>query len=571
MTLISLAIIVSYIYSVAITFTGTGHGFFWELATLITIMILGHRLEMSSIQKAENALDDLAKLLPDTAEKVTADSTETVKVSELKVGNVVLVRPGANVPIDGKVIDGRSSVNEAAITGESQPVSKKKGDEVIGGTVNQDGALTIEVTKIGKDTTLAGIMQLVREAQMSQSDGQVLADKAAFILTIIAIITSVLTFIVWLLLADTYIAVERAVTVMIIACPHALGLAIPLVVAISTSLAAKNGLLVRKRDALETARNIQWVLFDKTGTLTKGEHIVTRAAYVGDEAELLPIAAGLESASEHVIGKGIVAYAKQKQLTPEKVVNFEAIAGIGVKAKYKNVTYSVVSRRYLADTSLPIPSELEQVATKAHEKGETDVYLIKDEEVLAIFTLADAIKPEAREAIESLHKMNIKIAMVTGDSKKVAMQVATELGIDTVFSEVKPGSKAEKVKELQAQNEIVAMVGDGINDAPALTQANIGIAIGAGTDIAIKSADIILTKSDPRDVVKVIHLSQATWRKMVQNLVWATGYNVVAMPLAAGVLAFAGVLLSPAAGAVLMSLSTIIVALNAQLLRRTQL
>lgn len=571
MTLISLAIIVSYIYSVVITFTGAGHDFFWELATLITIMILGHWLEMSSIQKAENALDDLAKLLPDTAEKVTADGTETVKVSELKVGDAVLVRPGANIPIDGKVTDGRSSVNEAAITGESQPVSKEKGDEVIGGTVNQEGTLTIKVTKTGEDTALAGIMQLVREAQRSQSGGQILADKAAFALTIIAIVAGVLTFIAWLLLADTYTAVERAVTVMIIACPHALGLAIPLVVALSTSLAAKNGLLIRKRDALETARTIQWVLFDKTGTLTKGEHAVTHAAYVGDEAELLRIAASIEAASEHVIGKGIVTYAKEKQITPEKVVDFKAIAGVGVKANYKDTLYSVVSRRYLTDTSLSIPAELEQVAAEAREKGETDVYLVKDKEVLAVFTLADAIKPEAKEAISSLHEMDIKIAMVTGDSEKVATQVAAELGIDTVFSEVKPGNKADKVKELQAQNEIVAMVGDGINDAPALTQANIGIAIGAGTDIAIKSADIILTKSDPRDVVKVTRLSQATWRKMVQNLIWATGYNVIAIPLAAGVLAFAGVLLSPAVGAVVMSLSTVIVALNAQLLRKIKL
>lgn len=570
MTLISLAIIVSYIYSVMITFTDTGHDFFWELATLITIMVLGHWLEMSSIQKAENALDDLAKLLPDTAEKVTADGTETVKVSELKVGDAVLVRPGANIPIDGKVTDGRSSVNEAAITGESQPISKEKDDEVIGGTINQDGALTVEVTKIGENTALAGIMQLVREAQNSQSSGQILADKAAFALTIIAIVTGILTFVAWLLLADVYIAVERAVTVMIIACPHALGLAIPLVVAISTSLAAKNGLLIRKRDALEIARNIQWVLFDKTGTLTKGEHAVTHAAYVGDEAELLRIAASIEAVSEHVIGKGIVAYAQEKQITPEKVVDFEAIVGVGVKASYKDTAYSVVSRRYITDASLSVPTELEKIAAEAHKKGETDVYLLQDEEVLAVFMLADAIKPEAKEAINSLHEMDIKIAMVTGDSEKVATQVATELGIDTVFSEVKPGNKADRVKELQAQNEVVAMVGDGINDAPALTQANIGIAIGAGTDIAIKSADIILTKSDPRDVVKVIRLSQATWRKMIQNLIWATGYNVVAIPLAAGVLAFAGVILSPAVGAVLMSLSTVIVALNAQLLRRAR-
>lgn len=572
MTLIALAIIVSYIYSVVITFTNTGHDFFWELATLITIMILGHWLEMRSIQKAENALDDLAKLLPDTAEKVTADGTKTVKVSELRVGDTILIRPGSNVPIDGKVVDGRSSVNEATITGESQPVSKEIGDEVIGGTINQDGALTIEVTKVGEDTALAGIMQLVREAQASQSGGQILADKAAFVLTIIAIVTGIITFIAWLLLADVNFAIERAVTVMIIACPHALGLAIPLVVAISTSLAAKNGLLIRKRDALETARNIQWVLFDKTGTLTKGEHVLIRAAYAGDSKELLRTAASIEAASEHVIGKGIVAYAKEKELTLETITDFKALAGIGVKATYKGDSYSVVSYRYLADNSLKIPQELEDVSNEAHQKGETDVYLVDSaNKILAVFTLADEIKPEAQEAIDDLLNMNIKVAMITGDSEKVATQVAMELSIDTVFSEVRPGSKADKVKELQANGEIVAMVGDGINDAPALTQANIGIGIGAGTDIAIKSADIILTKSDPRDVVKVIRLSQATWRKMVQNLIWATGYNIIAIPLAAGVLVFASVILSPAAGAVLMSLSTIIVALNAQLLRRIEL
>lgn len=573
MTLISLAISVSYIYSIIVTFTGTGHDFFWELATLITIMILGHWLEMNSIQKAEGALDDLAKLLPDTAEKIVKGDIKTVEVNTLKVGDVILVRPGASIPIDGKIIEGASSVNEAAITGESQPVSKRVGDEAVGGTINQDGALTVKVTKVGDKTTLAGIMQLVREAQASRSNGQALADKAAFVLTIIAVVTSILTFVVWLLLADAYIAVERAVTVMIIACPHALGLAIPLVVAISTSLAAKNGLLIRKRNALETARTVQWVLFDKTGTLTKGEHSVTRTAHSAriSKKDFLQIAASIEAASEHVIGKGIVAYAKQQDVDTVSVTDFTAIAGVGVQARYNDATYKVVNARYLEEQSLSLPTDLQDMIAKAHGKGETDVYLVKEKEVLGVFSLADEIKPEAKAAIEALHNRNIKTAMITGDSNKVAQQVAQRLYIDTVFSEVKPGDKAEKVKELQSSGEVVAMVGDGINDAPALTQADIGIAIGAGTDIAIKSADVILMRSDPRDVVKIIELSHATWNKMVQNLIWATGYNIIAIPLAAGVLAFAGILLSPAAGAILMSLSTVVVALNAQLLRKIRL
>lgn len=573
MTLISLAISVSYIYSIIVTFTSTGHDFFWELATLITIMILGHWLEMNSIQKAEGALDDLAKLLPDTAEKIVKGDIKTVEVNTLKVGDVILVRPGASIPIDGKIIEGASSVNEAAITGESQPVSKRVGDEAVGGTINQDGALTVKVTKVGDKTTLAGIMQLVREAQASRSNGQALADKAAFVLTIIAVVTSILTFVVWLLLADAYIAVERAVTVMIIACPHALGLAIPLVVAISTSLAAKNGLLIRKRNALETARTVQWVLFDKTGTLTKGEHSVTRTAHSAriSKKDFLQIAASIEAASEHVIGKGIVAYAKQQDVDTVSVTDFTAIAGVGVQARYNDATYKVVSARYLEEQSLSLPTDLQDMIAKAHGKGETDVYLVKEKEVLGVFSLADEIKPEAKAAIEALHNRNIKTAMITGDSNKVAQQVAQRLYIDTVFSEVKPGDKAEKVKELQSSGEVVAMVGDGINDAPALTQADIGIAIGAGTDIAIKSADVILMRSDPRDVVKIIELSHATWNKMVQNLIWATGYNIIAIPLAAGVLAFAGILLSPAAGAILMSLSTVVVALNAQLLRKIRL
>lgn len=570
MTLISLAIVTSYVYSLATVFGLKGEGFFWELATLVTIMLLGHWLEMASVAKAESALDAIAKLLPDKADKIVNGKPEKVLVSELKVGDLVLVRPGTNVPVDGIVTDGTSSVDEAAFSGESKPVTKSVHDEVVAGTTNQDGALTVKVTKLGEDTALAGVMRLVKEAQASKSNTQVLADKAAFWLTIIALSAGVLTFVYWSFAKDSLFALERAVTVLIIACPHALGLAIPLVISISTALAAKNGLLVRKRIAMESARNLDMVLFDKTGTLTEGKHGVTDIFVTKGykESDILQLTASLEQPSEHIVGAGIVTKAKEQKLKLDKVANFSAIPGMGVRGKIGNKLYLAVSNRYVKENKVKLPFELQQKLKKAAKEGKTEVYLIRDKDVIGALALADIIRPESKAAIQALQQLKIKTAMVTGDSNDVAVFVAKQLKLDTYFAEVRPKDKASKVKELQAEGSKVAMVGDGVNDAPALTQADIGIAIGAGTDVAIKSADIILVKNNPIDVVKVIHLSQATYKKMVQNLVWATGYNVLAIPLAAGVLYSFGVLLAPAVGAVLMSVSTIVVAVNAQLLRR---
>jgi Cu2+-exporting ATPase len=573
MTLISLAIITAYSYSVATLFLIPGDGFFWELATLVTIMLLGHWLEMASVQKAESALDAISKLLPDKAEKLVKGEPKKVLVSELKVGDKVLIRPGTRISVDGVIVDGASSIDEAAITGESKPVSKAVDDEVVAGTVNQDGSLTVKVTKTGKDTALAGIMKLVDEAQRSKSNVQVLADKAAFVLTVVAILTGVLTFIVWLIAKDASFALERSVTVLIIACPHALGLAIPLVVSISTALSARSGLLVRKRLALESARKLDMVLFDKTGTLTKGEHGVTDiwAAEGYSQAEILRITASLEQNSEHIVGMGIVRKAREKQVGLDRVVDFSALPGKGVKGKLGGKEYLAASYKYIEENGLKVPADINRAIKQTAKDGKTEVYLITGKQVIGALALADIIRPESKDTIMALKRAGIKTAMITGDSREVAVYVAKKLDLDQYFAEVRPEDKASKVKQLQQDGQQVAMVGDGINDAPALSQANIGIAIGAGTDVAIKSADIILTKSDPRDVVKVINLSKATYRKMVQNLSWATGYNVVAIPLAAGVLYGSGILLAPAVGAVLMSASTVVVALNAQLLRNTSL
>lgn len=574
MTLISLAIITAYFYSVATQFIISGEGFFWELATLVTIMLLGHWLEMASVAKAENALDAISKLLPDKAEKLVNGKPTQVLVSELKVGDQVLIRPGASIPVDGVIVEGSSSVDEAAITGESKPVSKGVDDEVVAGTGNQDGSLTVRVTKLGQDTALAGIMRLVAEAQSSKSNVQVLADKAAFYLTVIAITTSIITFIYWLVTKDANFALERAVTVLIIACPHALGLAIPLVVSISTALSAKNGLLVRKRLALEAARKLDWVLFDKTGTLTKGEHGVTDvwATKGYTEEDILHLTASLEQNSEHIVGKGIVRKAEEQHVHLDKVTNFKALPGLGVQGTlYGNEVYIAASYRYIEENNLTVPAEIANAVKQAAKEGKTEVYLITSKKVVGALGLADIVRDQSRQTITTLKNMGIKTAMITGDSEEVAAYVSGQLGLDQYFAEVKPEDKAAKVKELQKNRQQVAMVGDGINDAPALTQADIGIAIGAGTDVAIKAADIILVKSDPRDVVKVINLSKRTYSKMAQNLVWATGYNVFAIPLAAGVLYGAGIVLAPALGAALMSVSTIVVALNAQLLRKTSL
>lgn len=572
MTLISLAIITAYVYSVATQFWLSGEGFFWELATLVTIMLLGHWLEMASVAKAEGALDAISKLLPDKAEKLINGKPKQVLVSELKVGDLVLIRPGSRIPVDGVITDGKSSIDEAAITGESKPVSKSVNDEVVAGTGNQDGSLTVRVTKIGQDTALAGIMRLVAEAQSSKSNVQVLADKAAFALTIIAIATAIITFIYWVLAKDTAFALERSVTVLIIACPHALGLAIPLVVSISTAISARSGLLVRKRLALEAARNLDWVLFDKTGTLTKGEHGVTDiwATKGYTQEDILHLTASLEQNSEHIVGKGIVGEAAKKHVHLDKVEDFAALPGLGVKGKlHGKDNFIAASYRYIKENKLKVPDDIERYSKLAAKDGKTEVYLIKDNKVVVgAIALADVIREQSKQTIAALKAEGVKTAMVTGDSQDVAAYVAKQLGLDQYFAEVHPEDKATKVKELQQTGSKVAFVGDGINDAPALTTADIGMAIGAGTDVAIKSADIILVKSDPRDVIRVIHLSKATYRKMVQNLAWATGYNVVAIPLAAGMLYGSGIVLSPAVGAVLMSLSTVIVAINAQLLRR---
>lgn len=574
MTLISLAIITAYAYSVATQFLIEGEGFFWELATLVTIMLLGHWLEMASVAKAENALDAISKLLPDKAEKLINGKPKQVLVSELKVGDLVLIRPGSSISVDGVIVDGSSSVDEAAITGESKPVSKAINDEVVAGTGNQDGSLTVKVTKLGQDTALAGIMRLVAEAQNSKSNVQVLADKAAFYLTIIAIATSVATFIFWLITKDAGFALERSVTVLIIACPHALGLAIPLVVSISTALSAKNGLLVRKRLALEAARKLDWVLFDKTGTLTKGEHGVTDVwttkGYT--EEDILHLTASLEQNSEHIVGKGIVKKAEEQHLHIDKVINFKALPGLGVQGTlHENEVYIAASYRYIEENKLTVPTEIAKIIKQAAKEGKTEVYLITGEKVIGAIGLADIVREQSKQTIAKFKSMGVKTAMITGDSNEVAAYVSKQLGLDHYFAEVKPEDKAAKVKELQKNGQKVAMVGDGINDAPALTQADIGIAIGAGTDVAIKSADIILIKSNPQDVVKVINLSKATYKKMQQNLLWATGYNVFAIPLAAGVLYGVGIILAPAVGAVLMSVSTVVVAINAQLLRKTDL
>lgn len=573
MTLISLAISVALVYSLLITFkVVSGMDFWWELATLVTIMLLGHWLEMASVMNAQGALNELAKLLPDEAELVTKDGTKKVSVSELRINDKVLIRPGTQIPVDGVVSKGESKVNESMLTGESKPIEKSKGSEVIGGTVNGSGSLTVQVAKVGDDTALAGIMRLVAEAQSSKSKTQLLADRAAYYLTFIAIAAALATAFGWSIFgaAAGGFVLERVVTVLIIACPHALGLAIPLVTAISTSKAANSGLLVRERAALEEARNIDVVLFDKTGTLTKGEQGVV-GVVADDEKKLLAIAGGVEQESEHPIARAIVEEAKRRQVKPERAADFTALEGRGARAKVDGVIYHIGGPQLLKELDIA-PSEAMATATKsAHSNGQTVVYVISRHEIIGAIMIADIIRDESKEAVEELQRMGKRVAMLTGDSEGVARWVANQIGIDEYHAEVLPQNKSEVVKQLQADGSKVVMVGDGVNDAPALMQADIGIAIGAGTDVAIESAGIILASSDPRGVAKVVNLSRRTYAKMAQNLAWATGYNAFAIPLAAGVTASLGFVLSPAIGAVLMSLSTIIVAINAQLLRRIQL
>ncbi|MFO7641611.1 MAG: copper-translocating P-type ATPase [Candidatus Competibacteraceae bacterium] len=575
MTLISLAISVAFIFSwvVQLGFIEAG-SLWWELATLVTIMLLGHWIEMRSITQAQGALQELSKLLPDTATRVTDQGEETVPVTELHEGDIVLVRPGENVPADGIVRKGESAINEAMLTGESRPVQKKEGDEVIAATINGEGSLRVEITGTGDKTKLSGIMRLVSDAQKSKSRAQHLADRAAQILTGVAIVAGVLTLVVWQLLdASIDFSVVRVVTVLVIACPHALGLAVPLVVAISTTLGARNGLLVRDRRGLEEARNLDTVIFDKTGTLTLGEFRVVEmvVAEGTSEEEALRIAAGVESESEHPIARGIVKTAEDRKLEVPSADGFRAVTGKGVAASVGGTDYHVGGPALLEAENGQVPESLRKAAEAAASRGQASIYLLRNGKALAVFAVADAIREESRETIRALHDRGIEVAMLTGDAQAVADAVAKELGIDTVFAQVLPEDKASKVRELQEQGKKVAMVGDGVNDAPALATADIGIAIGAGTDVAVEAGHIVLVRSDPRDIPKIVALSRATYRKMLQNLWWAAGYNIVAIPLAAGVLAAWGILLTPAVGAVLMSASTVVVAINAQLLKRVQL
>lgn len=575
MTLITLAISVSFIYSIVALVIDVGEGFFWELVTLIDVMLLGHWIEMRSIRQASGALGELAKLMPDTAERVLpSGDRETVLVNLLNAGDLLLVRPGASIPADAIVEDGESDVNESMITGESNPVKKIVGSKVIAGTINTQGSLRVKVVATGDATTLAGIMRLVEDAQNSKSNTQVLADKAAGWLFYGALVAAALTGLGWGLSVGLGLyTIQRVVTVLVIACPHALGLAVPLVVAISTSSAAKNGILVRDRLALEAARNINVVIFDKTGTLTKGEQGVVAIAVAegwSDEDALMR-AAAVEGDSEHIIAQAIHQAAEDRKLTLPKVGEFKAISGRGVRASIDKHIVHVGGPRLLELLDLKAPAILAKFGKEAGEKGHSVVNLVQDGKVVAAFALADVIRPESYQAIRQLQKMGVQVAMLTGDSQAVAKSVADELSIDMYFAEVLPENKDQQIVKLQTQGLKVAMVGDGVNDAPALVRADVGIAIGSGTDVAVESAGIILINSSPLDVVKIFKLSRASYRKMIQNLVWATGYNVFAIPLAAGVLAAYGILLSPAIGALFMSLSTVIVALNAQLLRRVDL
>ncbi len=573
MTLISLAISVAFVYSSMITLgLVDGMGFWWELATLITIMLLGHWLEMASISNAQGALKELAKLLPDEAELLINGKIKTVAVSELKIGDMVLIRPGTNVPADGEVVKGTTKVNESMLTGESKAVDKTKGALVIGGTINGSGSLEVKVTKIGEDSALSGIMKLVADAQASKSRTQLLADTAAKYLFYFAVLAALITAIGWGVFSDqsaNYI-LERVVAVLIIACPHALGLAIPLVTAISTTKAAKSGLLIRQRMALEAARKIDVVLFDKTGTLTKGEQGVVNIIS-DDVSKYLKLAASIEHDSEHPIARAIVDAAEKKKLSLPKISKFSALEGRGAKAEFNTKEYFVGGPRLLQEHSITLSDKFNRASQDADSNGQTIVYLFDNSEVKAAFLITDVIRAESFEAVAKLQASDKRVALLTGDSDGVAKWVAKELGIDEYYAEVLPQNKSEVVLKLQKDGSKVAMVGDGVNDAPALTQADIGIAIGAGTDVAIESAGIVLASSDPRGVSKIVTLSRKTYAKMVQNLVWATGYNLIAVPMAAGAFASIGFVLSPAVGAALMSLSTIIVAFNAQLLRRVDI
>ncbi len=569
MTLIAVAITVAYTYSSLVVFGLSGQIFYWELATLIDIMLLGHWVEMRSVMGASRALEELAKLMPSIAHLVQPDgSTKDAPLEELSPGDLVLVKPGEKVPVDGSVEKGETDVNEAMLTGESKPITKKKGDKVIGGSINGEGAVEVKIEKTGKDTYLSQVINLVKQAQESKSMTQLLADRAALWLTLIALGGGLTTLIIWQIFGSTLdFSLERSVTVMVIACPHALGLAVPLVVAVSTSLSAKNGLLIRERGAFERARNLKCVVFDKTGTLTEGRFGVDEVVSLQDGVtndEVLALAAAVETQSEHLIARGIVKGAEERKLKVKSPESFEALPGKGAQAQVKNHNIKVVSLGYLNEHDIAVKNER---VDKLAAQGKTVVYVLRDNKLIGAIALADIVREESKRAIKQLKEMGIQCMMLTGDRKEVAQWVAEELKLDDFFAEVLPDEKSNKIKEIQERGLTVAMVGDGINDAPALVQADVGIAIGAGTDVAVESADIVLVENNPEDVANILNLSKATYRKMKQNLFWATGYNGIAIPLAAGILFPIGILLSPAVGAVLMSISTVIVAINARLLK----
>jgi len=566
MTLIAFAITVAYIYSTVAVFTKIGSDFFWELATLIVIMLLGHWIEMKSVMSASKALDELLKLMPEEAHLLKSNGETTdVSVKELKQNDAILVKPGEKIPIDGIVYEGKSEVNESMITGESVPVVKSDGDEIIGGSINGEGILKFKVSHVGDETFISQVIKLVREAQESKSKTQRLADIAAKWLFYIAAVSGIVTFTVWMLLGkEISFAMERAVTVIIISCPHALGLATPLVTAVSTSIGAKRGLLIRDRNAFENARKLNAVVFDKTGTLTEGEFGITDIKVQGrSEEEVMTIVYSVESNSEHPIARGIVKEGKKRELLLKEVTDYQNIPGQGLQATVDGKDIMVVSPGYIKEEKIEFDEEYyENLA----EQGKTVVFILENRELIGYLALSDIVRDSAREAVEVLKSMNIESIMLTGDNSKVASFVGNQLKIDQIISEVLPNEKSDKIEELKKQGKKVAMTGDGVNDAPALAIADLGIAVGAGTDVAIETADIILVKNNPLDVVNIIKLSKATYRKMIQNLIWATGYNVIALPLAAGVLINQGIVISPALGAVLMSLSTVIVAVNARFL-----
>lgn len=566
MTLIGVAITTAHVYSSSVVFGVQGMGFFWELATLIDIMLLGHWIEMKSVMGAGKALEQLATLIPDKAHKLLKDgSTQDIPTHTIQKGDKCPVKPGEKAPGDGFIIKGITSMNEAMLTGESKPVSKQVGDKVIGGAINGEGSITIEIQKTGEDAFIFGVVELVRDAQASKSKTQDIANRAALWLTVIALGRVILTFSVWIVISSQGLnfAIERAVTVMVITCPHALGLAVPLVVAVSTSLAATHGLLIRNRAAFEQARNIQAIIFDKTGTLTKGEFGVTDVIVFNkkySESDFVNLAGSLEQYSEHSLAKGIVKEAKHLS----EATNFKAIPGKGAEGKVQGKNIKVVSPGYLKEHKLTVKDfSLKKLSTQ----GKTVIFVLISKKVVGAIALADIIHPEAKKAIALLKGMGIQCIMLTGDNQQVAKWVADEIGLDEYFAEVLPDQKAAKIKEVQSRGLIVAMTGDGINDAPALAQADVGIAIGAGTDVAIETADIILVKSNPLDVVSILNLARSTYRKIIENLLWATGYNVFAIPAAAGVFYTWGIVLSPALGAVLMSVSTVICAVNSRFLR----